>query len=379
MINAKESILIKFVKTISIKIAENSKLKMYLAKYEFEKFSKYSYNYFLLAGDIGGTNSSIGVFGIMNGIPKLIVSFSFKSKEIKDFPATINQVLNFVKKTYNTNVSKACFGVAGVVSPDNKQAKITKLNWHLSSKAIVKKTGLKQIIFINDFQAIGYGINLIEKNQFAVVKKGIKVPKSNILVVGAGTGLGKTLLIYDKNQKFYKPIASEAGHIDFPAQTEDEIKLIKFIKKYKKIKQNVSYEQVLSGPGLSNIYLFLKRSGKFDNTKYSKEIKNSSYNPEVISNYRKADKACKVTFEIFRDTYARFARDMALDGLSSGGVYIGGGIATKNKEVFDKQFIKIFEQSHDRAYILKKMPINLILDYNIGLLGAGFAGAKLLK
>ena len=343
------------------------------------KFKKSDYKSYFLAGDIGGTNSTLGIFGIKKGIAGLIVSFKFKSNEMKSPVNAVNEVLNYSKKNYKIQIKKACFGVAGIVSADGKNADITKLKWKLSSRDISKKTGLSQIIFINDFQAAGYGINAIKRKQFAIIKKGKKFPESNIIVIGAGTGLGKSLLVFDKQKKFYKPIASEAGHADFPAQTEEEFKLADFIKKYKKTKQDISYEQVLSGNGLSNIYLFLRKSGKFMDTNCTKEIDKSFFAPELISKYRKTDGTCRAAFKIFKRNYAKFARDMAIDGLSFGGVYISGGIAPKNREIFDGQFIKIFEQSYGRAHILKKMPIYLILDCNLGLIGAGFAGAKLLK
>ena len=352
---------------------------MQYAKKEYKKFNKNIYSDFILATDIGGTNSSFGFFAIKKNISELIAGFNFKSNEMKNLHNAVNEVLNSIGQNYRIRIAKACFGVAGVVSNGNKQARITKLNWNLSSKKIAKETGLKKIKFINDFEAIGYGINIIKKNQYITIKKGIKIPKSNILVIGAGTGLGKTLLVYDEEKKNYKPIASEAGHMDFPAQTEDEIRLIEFVKRRNKIRQNVSYEQVLSGPGLKNIYLYLRKSGKFRNTKYAKEIGKSSCNPELISKYRKNDETSKAAFGIFRNNYAKFARDMALDSLSSGGIFIAGGIAPKNMDILGSKFIKIFGQSNDRAYILKRMPIKLISDQSIGLLGAGLAGAKLLK
>ena len=107
-------------------------------------------------------------------------------------------------------------------------------------------------------------------------------------------------------------------------------------------------------------------------------IDKSKSKPELISKYRKADKTCKETFEIFKIAYAGFAKNMALDGLALGGVYIAGGIAPKNREIFDKSFVKIFEESLKMGHILKRMPIYLILNYDVGLLGAGFAGSRLL-
>lgn len=353
---------------------------MLSAQKQHKKFSRKSYGQFLLAGDIGGTNSAFGVFGIRKGMPELLLSFSFESRKIKNLKNAVNEILKSVKKEHNLSITKACFGVAGIVSDDHKSAKITKLNLDLSENAISRKTGLKKVRFVNDFEAIGYGLNIVNKSQIAVIKKGIKKPKSNMLIIGAGTGLGKCLVVFDKKTGFYKPIASEAGHIEFPAQTEEELRLVEFVKKRKKI-GSVSYEQLLSGPGLSNIYAFLRKSKKFPGTKYSKEIEMRGYKPELISRYRKADQTSKKTFEIFSANYAKFARNMALDSLAFGGVYIGGGIAPKNSNIFNRRFIKIFEQDHERAYIfiLKKMPIYLISDYSIGLSGAAFAGAEILK
>ena len=352
---------------------------MRFTKKEYKKVNSKPYKSFILGGDIGGTNSALGVFGIKNSFPEILISFSYKSMELESLDAAINEVLDYCKKNYDIGIKKACIGVAGVVSPDNNYAKITKLGWNLSSKEIHKKTGLSQIIFINDFEAAGYGINIIKKNQFVAIKKGSKISKSNKIVIGAGTGLGKSLLVFNENKKFYEPVASEAGHMDFPAQAEQELRIAAFIKKNKKIKQNISYEHVLSGQGLRNLYLFFRKSNKFAPTKYTKEINKSNCSPELISRYRKLDKTCRAVFEAFRNNYAKFARGMALDDLSFGGIYIGGGIAPKNRDIFDKKFVELFEQSHERAYILKQIPIYLILDYDLGLLGAGFAGAKLLK
>lgn len=351
---------------------------MHWTKEGHKKFNKALYDSFILGGDIGGTNSRLGVFGLKNVFPELLVSFACKSTEIRDFHGAINEVLSLAKEEHNLTITKACFGVAGVVSPDRKSAEIRKLGCSLSSKSLVKKTSLKQAIFINDFQAIGYGINMVKKSQLAVIKKGSKAPRSNILVIGAGTGLGKSLLIFDENKKFYQPIASEGGHTDFPAQTAEEIKIVEFIKKHMNIR-SVPYERMLSGPGLGNIYLYLKKSGRFRQNRYTKEIDKSSYNPQMISKYRKLDKACRSAFEIFKEAYAKFARNMALDGLSLGGVYIAGGIAPKNIDIFDSRFVKAFEHGSDMPHILKKMPVYIILDDNIGLLGAGFAGARMLR
>ncbi len=344
---------------------------------EYKKFSKKTYDSFILAGDIGGTNTSLGIFGVKNSHPSLLVSFHFKSWELMALHDAVNEALAYPKDNYKINITKACFAVAGVLSADGGYAQITNAKWDASRKILLKKTNLKKIALINDFEAVGYGINMLAKKDVMAIKNAKAIPKAPILVIGAGTGLGKTTLVYDSHQKAYKPIPSEAGHSDFAAQSKLDFELVDFIRKHKRAK-SVSYEQVLSGQGLGNIYLFLRKNKKFSATKYTKEIDKSKMLPELISKYRKIDRTCRAVFEIFRANYAGFARNFALDCLALGGVYIAGGIAPKNSDIFDKSFVKIFEQSNKMGHILKKIPIYLILNYNAGLLGAGFAGGRLL-
>ena len=348
-------------------------------KKEYKNFNKNSHNSFLLAGDIGGTNTNLGIFGIKNKLPILLLSFHFKSKELKNLYSAINETLEYIQKNYKIKIFKACLAVAGVLSLDKNSAKITNVQWDISKNGLFKKTKLKKIILVNDFEAVGYGINMLAKNDIIPIKKGKKIPKAPILVIGAGTGLGKATLVYNEQDKSYAPLPSEAGHSDFPAQNKEEIKLINFIKNLNKTKQNASYEQVLSGQGLTNIYLFLRKSKKFNATEYTKEIDKSSSMPELISKYRKIDRTCKASFEMFKEIYARFAGNFALDSLAFGGVYIAGGIAAKNTGIFDNKFAGTFEKNYKLAGVLKKIPIYLITNYNCGLLGAGFAGAKFLK
>lgn len=341
-------------------------------------FNKKSYKSVILCGDIGGTNTILGIAGIKNRMPELIYSFRFKSRQIGSLHFAINEALNFIEKNYGIKTTKACLAVAGVLSAGKDYAKMTNVRWSISKKELLKKTKLKRIALINDFEAIGYGINLLSKKNFAAIKKAPKMPKAPIIIVGAGTGLGKTTLVFDEACKSYIPIPSEAGHSDFAAQNQQELDLANFIKKTKKIKNNVPYELVLSGQGLSNIYLFLRKSRKFNETKCTKEIDKSKNQPELISKYRKIDETCRATFDIFKIIYARFAKNSALDALAYGGVYIAGGIAQKNRGIFDRNFIKAFEDNYKLPYVLKKIPVYLITNTDIGLIGAGVVGAKRL-
>lgn len=350
---------------------------MSFAKKEYKKFNRNSYSSYILGGDIGGTNTNLGIFGIKNNFPVLLASFHFKSKELKGLHYAINETIDYIEKTYKITITKACIAVAGVLSSKKNYVKTQNILWDVNKNELRKKTKLKKIILINDFEAVGYGINTLTKKDIFVIKKAKKIPKAPILVIGAGSGLGKTTLLYNGQSKSYIPVPSEAGHSDFPAQTQNELDLINFIKKYKRIKQSIPYEGILSGHGLSNIYLFLRKNNKFKETRYAKEIAKSNYSPELISKYRKIDNECGAAFEMFRAIYAKFARNFAIDCLAFGGVYIAGGIAPKNKDIFDKNFVKIFENNYKLNYVLKKMPVYLILNCNVGLIGAAFAGTKI--
>jgi len=341
----------------------------------YKKFSKKSYAHFILGADVGGTNTNLGIFGIKNNKPELLALFHFKSKELKAMYHSVNEALQYAKEEYTIAITQACIAGAGPVSPKGSSIGITKLSWGIKRSILLQKTKLKDVKLINDFEAAGYGINMLSKNDIVAVKNAEKIPKAPIVVIGAGTGLGKSTLIYSNNDKAYIPLPSEAGHCDFPAQSREEIELAEFIRKSRKIRENVSYEQILSGPGIENIYSFLRKKTARE-TSYTKGIGKSKNKPELISRYRKADETCRKTFEIFRDEYARFAANCALDALPYGGIYIAGGIAPKNPGIFDLEFVRKFEEHHERSDILKKIPIYLVINYNAGLLGAGFAGTK---
>jgi len=350
---------------------------MQFIKEEHKNFNRNAYKSFILGGDIGGTNCNLGIFGVKGKSSELLVFFHFNSRELKNAYSPINAVLDNIRESYGIRIAKACLGVAGVVSTKRDYVHLTNAKLDISTKELLRKTKLKKVLLMNDFEALGYGINIISKNDIKIIKKARKIPKAPVVVLGAGTGLGKALLIYDNNKNMYVPIPSEAHHSDFPAQSGQELMLANFIKKHRKIRR-VSNGDILSGEGLEDVYHFLRRNKKFKETKYTKEIGRAKNKPEIISKYRKVDKTCKETFGIFKTAYAGFAKNMALDALAFGGVYIAGGIAPKNSDIFDRIFIKIFEESHKMGDVLKKMPVYLVLNCNIGLLGSGFAGSRLL-
>jgi len=324
-------------------------MKNYRLRYFKNKFNYDSYG---LAGDIGGTNTNLCIAGIRRNKPELLFSMHFKSAELRSLLPAVEEIIKYAKEKHCISVRNCCFGVAGPVSGD--YARTVNLKWDVDAKALSRKTGLK-IMLINDFQAIGYGINLISKKDLFAVRNGKGY--GNKAVLGAGTGLGKSILFFDG--KRYIPMPSEGGHEDFPCQNEFELKLAEFIRKKKKIKQ-INYEELVSGRGLEIIYEFLSKK---------------KANAKEISKNRAKDRLCRESFKLFVKFYARCAKNFVLDSLATGGLYIAGGIAAKNKEIFkSKEFIKEFENVDRLSGVLAKVPVYVITNYDIGMIGASYFG-----
>ena len=344
-----------------------------------EKLLEAEFSSYVIGADVGGTNTNIGVAGIKNSKPVLLFSLDFKSQELESLVPAVDETLAYADKKYNIKVDSACFGVAGIVSPAQGLANLTNVGWNVSKKEIIGETTLDNVLIINDFQAVGYGFNLLDPNNkndmFEI--RAEKSQEHSLLtkaILGAGTGLGKSILIYDKHYNVYVPIPSEGGHEDFPAQNDFEIQLLEFIKELRGISQPVTYEELLSGRGIESIYLFLKKLLQFDATNYTEEIDKSQDKVNLISKYRQIDETCKETFRLFTRFYARCTKNFALDTMATGGLYIAGGIASKNKEIFkSKEFFDEFENAYRRSDLLKKVPIYIILDYDVSLYGACLA------
>lgn len=334
---------------------------------------------YVIGADVGGTNINIGVAGIKNSKPVLLFSLDFKSQELDSLVPAVNETLSYADKTHNIRVDSACFGVAGIASPSQDLASLTNVAWNIRKNEIIKGTSLENVLIINDFQAVGYGFNLLDPgNRDDMLEIRARESQEHTLstkaILGAGTGLGKSILVYDKHYNIYVPIPSEGGHGDFPAQNDFEIQLLEFIKELRGISQPITYEELLSGRGIESIYLFLKKLQQFDATNYNEEINKSQDKVNLISKYRQIDETCKETFRLFTWFYARCAKNFVLDTMATAGLYIAGGIASKNKEIFtSKEFLDEFENAYRRSDILKKVPIYVILNYDVSLLGACLA------
>jgi len=319
----------------------------------------------VLGADIGGTNSNFGVFSSHDGKLTLLLSIHFKSQEIKNFTLVVQDFLDYIKNKYKINITYSSFAAAGVVSEKRDYCKPTNLDFALDAKEIIKNTSITCAIIVNDFEIIGFGIDIIDPKNLVLINKGKPREHGARAILGAGTGLGKCILHWNNNLNKYLPVPSEGGHADFCPQSQTEYELTEFIKTSENRKCNISWEDVLSGNGISRIYdFFYQKNGR-------KEGEKIKLHPDKIFESRNINKHSSNTYSMYSTLYARCAKNLALDSLALGGVYIAGGIASKNIDMFkQKIFIEEFTNCCKQYDILKNIPVYIIADYNISLYGA---------
>jgi len=322
-----------------------------------------------LVGDIGGTNANFAFFLIDGGVPKMLRSVHYKSSEITDFTSVVKDILAHAHKELGVIITTACLAAAGVISERRDFSKPTNASFVIDSGALTEHTSLRCVTLANDFEVIGYGIDLIDVSSVIPVHRGAQQKKGNKAILGAGTGLGKCILVWDKDRNYHIPVASEGGHADFAPHTDLDFELVNFIKETEEFTCPVSWEDVLSGNGIQRIYRFFK---KRNNSQVAHTtLADKGPHPDEIFNSRTLDDHSARTFELYAALYGRCAKNFALDSLALGGVYIAGGIAAKNIPLFQQpSFLQEFTACGKQRDILTTMPIFVIKDYNVSLYGA---------
>ena len=328
---------------------------------------------FFLAADIGGTNSNFGIFALQAERPLLVASVHFASKDIQDFTVFFKDVLTYILNRYAIHFTAACIGAAGVVYPHRVYARPTNLPVEINTNDLRKISGIETVFLINDFEAVALGVELLNPKDIISVHQGVRREHGNVAFVGAGTGLGKGVMVWNRYIHRYLPVSSEGGHSDasFYSQTE-----CAFAQNVASAQQGfpASWENILSGAGIKAIYAFLGTIKPYPETDISREIALHDFNPDRISFYAKRDERCRDTFDLYTRFYARCAKNFALDSLALNGIYIAGGIAAKNISLFfEPQFIEEFVRCAKQHTMLSTIPIYLIADYNVSLYGAAVA------
>ncbi len=325
---------------------------------------------YFLAADIGGTNSNFGIFLLKGPTPLLVVSVHFKSKDIANFTEFFKDVVEYSKTRYGVSFQACCIGAAGIVYPHRVYARPTNLALEINTNELIKATDIKTIVLINDFEAVALGVTILDPKSIITINRGISREHGNKGFIGAGTGLGKGIMVWHRDSRTYFPVSSEGGHADAAFYDAQEFALNEFILKNFQTCP-VSWEDLISGAGIQRIYKFLATQREYPITESTKEIAENDFNPDRISFYAKRDPRCKDTFDFYVKFYARCAKNFALECLALNGMYIAGGIAAKNIPLFfDPAFMQEFVRCGKQSKQLAIIPIFLIADYNVSLYGS---------
>ena len=317
----------------------------------------------ILAGEIGATRTRLAAFETEGNKLQKVVEKIYMSQEERNLPEII---VGFIR-TEGIPVHNACFGVAGPVR--GGQSKISNLSWVIDAKELATLLKLKSVGLINDLEAFAYGIDALESKDFITLSEGSEDAEGNRAVISARTGLGVAGLFWDGNR--HHPFACEGGHSNFAPSDNLEIELLQYLqKKYGR----VSCERVLSGPGIKNIYDFLRDTRKFEEPDWLREqLSHAQDAPALISQLALEDKAaiCEQTLAIFVAIYGSQTGDCALNYMSTGGIFIGGSIAAKIvPKMKDPIFLRSFLAKGRMEPLLGEMPVKIVINDDSGIMGA---------
>jgi glucokinase len=313
----------------------------------------------LLAGDIGGTKTLLGLFEPAEGRPRLLTARAFGTLDYRDLSDMIAGFLDSVEGS-RERVGRACLGVAGPVI--DEAADLTNVPWRVDARRTSRAFGIP-VWLLNDLQAMAYAIPVLVDSEVLVLQNGHAVPTGNIALIAAGTGLGEALLHHIEGRRVPSP--SEGGHADFAARTEREIALVRDLtRRYGR----ADVEHVISGRGLINIH----RVCHADGCRAAIDLDDPAA-PAAISSAALEGRCpgCVETLELFVEAYGAEAGNLALRSVSTGGVFVGGGIAPKILSALTNgAFIRAFSAKPPLDAMLRDMPVKVILNEEAGLIGA---------
>jgi glucokinase len=328
----------------------------------------------LLAGDIGGTKTNLGIYSADKGPREPLIEATFPSGQ---YPSLETLVGEFLAKV-NVNIERASFGVAGPVV--GGPAKITNLPWVIDEIHLRESLKLPSVSLLNDLEAIAYGVPLLEPGDVHALNEGAQVPHGTLAVIAPGTGLGEAFLVWDG--LLYRAYASEGGHTDFGPNSSLEIDLLRYL--HEKM-EHVSYERICSGQGLPNIYAYLKDSGHAEEPVWLADqlagVNDST--PVIVNAALDSDRPCKLcttTLSVFVSVLGAEAGNLALKVLATGGVYLGGGIPPRIIPALEAgRFMESFTRKGRFSELTATIPVHVILNPKVALIGVAFHGLELSK
>ncbi|MDW8240990.1 MAG: glucokinase [Acidobacteriota bacterium] len=324
----------------------------------------------ILAGDIGGTHTRLALCELTQGRPRLTAVEIYQSSQYETLSAIISEFL----RDKRHRIDAACFGIAGPVRQGRSE--LSNLNWTVEAIQLSQQIGVEKVELINDLEANAYGLALLAPDDLRTLQQGEAEAGGHAALIAAGTGLGEAGLYWDGAD--YRPLPSEGGHVDFAPRNQLEVELVLYLMERF---DHVSYERVLSGPGLINIYKFLRDTGRGDEPAWLIEPVNSG-NAAAISQAAMEGRCplCAQALDLFVSIYGAEAGNLALKFLATGGVYVGGGIAPKIiGKLQDGTFLNAFTAKGRLTPLMQMIPVRVILNDRTALLGAARRAAMLIQ
>jgi glucokinase len=317
----------------------------------------------ILAVDLGGTKT---LFQLSNEIGEVLAEVELASQSYDSFDDALAAFFSLdAAKAYS--VDSACFAIAGPV--DGRKAQVTNLPWQIDADDILTKFPINRLVLCNDFAAVGYGISALSKEDVITLQTGTPSQDTSVrAVIGAGTGLGQALLV--KQDEQWQVLATEGGHVDFAPQDANQDLLLQHMRERF---GNVSYERVLSGPGLVEIYEFLRGYLQKDEDPALRQAMIMNDPAAAISQFanQQSDSLAADALAMFFKVYGAQTGNLALACLPYGGIYIAGGIAVKNLDWFENsEFLSAFNAKGKMTDLMQRFPIHVIKHPQVGLLGA---------
>jgi glucokinase len=324
----------------------------------------------LLAGDIGGTKTLLGLFEAKGRRPQPLLVRGFATLDYPDLPTMLSAFAAELPAAFEARV--ACFGVAGPVAGDT--ATLTNIGWRVDARAVAQTFALRRVALLNDLQAMAYSVPALEPTDVHEIQPGDQSgmrPNGNIALIAAGTGLGEALL--HRIEGGYVPSPSEGGHADFSARNEREIALLRdLIGRFGR----AEVEHVVSGPGLVNIHRTTHGGVCLAAIDRDDEEAPANISAAALSGQCAA---CVEALDMFVEAYGAEAGNLALRSMATGGIFIGGGIAPKILPALETgRFIRAFREKAPLEGLLAAIPVKVILNADAGLLGAAIFAATLL-
>jgi glucokinase len=327
----------------------------------------------ILAGDIGGTKCNLGLLEKRDGAFDVRFRHRFPSLSYARFEDIVDEFLRGAREASvippREKISAAGFGVAGPVI--GRRVRMTNVPWGLDADSLAGQLGTPHVVLLNDLEAAGYSVRWISPDQFCSLNDGTPEPEAPQALIAAGTGLGEAMLHWNGARYVVSP--GEGGHCDLAPRTDQEIELLRHMKKTSKY---VSFEMVLSGRGFRTVHEFLDPS--VQHPSFGQPGGDSA--PEITRGA--LDGSCRVcveTLDLWTALYGAEAGNLALKALSRGGVFVAGGIVTKIlPKMKDGAFVRAFCEKSKFADLLSRVPIRIVLNEEAPMLGAAAEAARAL-